>query len=53
MRIGPLGLSELLLLLFMLAVVVGVGWFLVASLRSLVINQRLKREALERNQHKP
>ena len=48
MRLGPLGLPELLIIVVWLAVVVGIIWFIVWAVLSLVRNQRKKREALER-----
>ena len=48
MRLGPLGLPELLIIVVWLALVVSVIWFIVWAVLSLVRNQQKKREALER-----
>ena len=48
MRLGSLGLPELLVIVFVLVLVVGIVWFLLRSLASIVRDQWRKREALER-----
>ena len=48
MRLGPLGLPELLLILFNLALIVGAVWFVIWAVTSHLRNQQNIREVLER-----